>query len=135
MRPLWFEFPETASLFAVDDEFMLGPALLAAPVLDEGVQSRSVTLPAGPVWYDAATGATAGPALLLPGRALSLGLEYDQGCDKGCVRLDVGTAAVHVMADVSVLLNTCGTSMSARELLQTMRSTTAPHTCGSRLCV
>ena len=60
MRPLWFEFPAAASLFGVDDEFMLGPALLAAPVLDEGVTSRSVTLPAGPLWYDAATGATAG---------------------------------------------------------------------------
>jgi hypothetical protein len=71
MRPLWFEFPAVASLYAVDDEFMLGPALLAAPVLDEGVQSRSVTLPAGPVWYDAATGATAGPTEPLPGSVAS----------------------------------------------------------------
>ena len=64
MRPLWFEFPEAASLFAVDDQFMLGPALLVAPVLDEGVSSRTVTLPAGPVWHDAATGAAVRQRLL-----------------------------------------------------------------------
>ena len=63
MRPLWFEFPDAPSLFAVDDEFMLGPALLVAPVLDEGVESRAVTLPAGPVWYDAATGVRCLPLL------------------------------------------------------------------------
>ncbi len=62
MRPLWFEFPEAKSLFATDDQFMLGPALLVAPVLEEGAKSRSVALPAGPVWYDAATGASFGPA-------------------------------------------------------------------------
>ena len=28
MRPLWFDFPEEPATFAVDDEFMLGPALL-----------------------------------------------------------------------------------------------------------
>ena len=63
MRPLWFEFPDAPSLFGVDDEFMLGPALLVAPVLDEGAQSREVTLPAGPVWYDAAAGAVLARAL------------------------------------------------------------------------
>ena len=60
MRPLWFEFPDAPLLFAADDQFMLGPALLVAPVLEEGAKSRSVTLPAGPVWYDAATGASPG---------------------------------------------------------------------------
>jgi alpha-glucosidase (family GH31 glycosyl hydrolase) len=31
MRPLWFDFPEEAAAFAVDDEFMLGPGLLVSP--------------------------------------------------------------------------------------------------------
>ena len=31
MRPLWFDFPEEAATFAVDDEFMLGPGLLVSP--------------------------------------------------------------------------------------------------------
>jgi alpha 1,3-glucosidase len=33
MRPLWFEFPDQQGLFAVDEEFMLGPAMLIRPVL------------------------------------------------------------------------------------------------------
>ena len=28
MRPLWYEFPEVEATHGVDDEFMLGPALL-----------------------------------------------------------------------------------------------------------
>ena len=56
MRPLWFEFPDAPSLSRADHQFTLGPALLVAPVLEEGAASRNVTLPAGAVWYDAATG-------------------------------------------------------------------------------
>lgn len=32
MRPLWYEFPNNAELFAVDDEFMLGPGMLVKPI-------------------------------------------------------------------------------------------------------
>src|SRR5512147_669952 len=32
MRPLWYEFPAKDELFAVDDEFMLGPGLLVKPI-------------------------------------------------------------------------------------------------------
>ena len=56
MRPLWFEFPEEAAHFATDDEFMLGPALLVAPVMEEGATQRAVYLPPASAWYDAATG-------------------------------------------------------------------------------
>jgi alpha-glucosidase (family GH31 glycosyl hydrolase) len=57
MRPLWFEFPEAEALYGVQDQFMLGPALLAAPVLQEGAASRAVLLPQQATWFDAATGA------------------------------------------------------------------------------
>lgn len=57
MRPLWFEFPEAEALYAAQDAFMLGPALLVAPVLQEGAASRPVTLPAEAAWFDAVTGA------------------------------------------------------------------------------
>ena len=56
MRPLWFEFPEDREHFGTEDEFMLGPALLLAPVLTQGAAARSVYLPPASVWYDAATG-------------------------------------------------------------------------------
>lgn len=55
MRPLVWEFPEDERLFNRADSFMVGPALLVAPVRERGVQERSVYLPAG-VWYDFRTG-------------------------------------------------------------------------------
>lgn len=42
MRPLWFEFPDSSDLFAVDDEFMLGPGMLIKPVTH--VSTDEVTL-------------------------------------------------------------------------------------------
>jgi alpha-glucosidase len=51
MRPLLFEFPDDEETYAIDDEFMLGPFLLVAPVLKEGARSREVYLPRGR-WYD-----------------------------------------------------------------------------------
>ncbi|HEY5656699.1 MAG TPA: TIM-barrel domain-containing protein [Myxococcota bacterium] len=53
-RPLFFEFPHDATSAAIDDQFMLGPALLAAPVLERGARERSVYLPPGTwiSWHD-----------------------------------------------------------------------------------
>ena len=45
MRPLWFEVPEDPAHFETDDEFLLGPALLVAPVMEEGASQRAVYLP------------------------------------------------------------------------------------------
>jgi alpha-glucosidase (family GH31 glycosyl hydrolase) len=50
MRPLFFDFPADKRTYAVDDEWMLGPAVLAAPVVETG-DRRDVYLPAGR-WYD-----------------------------------------------------------------------------------
>ncbi len=57
VRPVWYDHPDREDLYAVDDEFMLGPDLVAAPVLDEGVSERDVLLPPGE-WRDAWTGET-----------------------------------------------------------------------------
>lgn len=56
MRPLFFDFPEDAKSWEVEDEFMFGPDILVAPVLSAGARSRSVYLPAGATWRDAYTG-------------------------------------------------------------------------------
>lgn len=55
MRPLFYDFPQDADCWAVEDQFMFGPDLLVAPVLYEGVRSRKVYLPAGTRWRDAWT--------------------------------------------------------------------------------
>jgi alpha-D-xyloside xylohydrolase len=56
MRPLFFDFPQDSESTAVDDQFMLGPDLLVAPVLSAGARSRRVYLPAGTAWSDAWSG-------------------------------------------------------------------------------
>jgi hypothetical protein len=56
VRPLWYAAPERSELYTVGDEWLLGPDLLAAPVLEPGAAARDVVLPPGR-WRDAWTGA------------------------------------------------------------------------------
>jgi alpha-D-xyloside xylohydrolase len=56
MRALWMDFPEDPKVKTIGDEYMLGPALLVAPVTEQGAISRPVYLPAGADWYDWWTG-------------------------------------------------------------------------------
>jgi alpha-glucosidase len=50
MRPLFLEFPQDEKTFNIEDEWLVGDRLLAAPVLAQG-DARDVYLPAGR-WYD-----------------------------------------------------------------------------------
>jgi alpha-D-xyloside xylohydrolase len=52
MRALAFDFLQDPKALEINDEFMLGPAILVAPVTDAGAKSRRVYLPAGADWYD-----------------------------------------------------------------------------------
>ena len=56
MRALWMDFPADGRVKTIGDEYMLGPALLVAPVTEQGATSRAVYLPAGADWYDWWTG-------------------------------------------------------------------------------
>ncbi|WP_083259543.1 glycoside hydrolase family 31 protein [Cellulosimicrobium cellulans] len=56
MRGLFHDFPGDPRAWDVDDEFLLGPDVLVAPVLEAGAREREVYLPAGARWTDAATG-------------------------------------------------------------------------------
>ncbi|WP_277212161.1 glycoside hydrolase family 31 protein [Isoptericola croceus] len=56
MRGLFHEFPDDPRAWDVDDQFLLGPDVLVAPVLSAGAREREVYLPAGARWTDAATG-------------------------------------------------------------------------------
>ncbi|MGZ6640628.1 MAG: glycoside hydrolase family 31 protein [Solirubrobacteraceae bacterium] len=54
-RPLVFDHQHDATVRDIDDEYLLGPDLLVAPVLASGQTARQVYLPAGD-WYDWHTG-------------------------------------------------------------------------------
>ncbi|MGQ4489627.1 glycoside hydrolase family 31 protein [Streptomyces sp. SAS_281] len=56
VRPLWWASPGDRGLRDCEDAFLLGDALLVAPVLEPGVARRAVRLPAGR-WYDTVSGA------------------------------------------------------------------------------
>ncbi len=67
MRQLGLVYPRDARALASDDEFLLGPNLLVAPVLEAGVTERSVYLPRGrwvDLWRSASYDAAAGTAHL-----------------------------------------------------------------------
>ena len=59
MRPLFFDFPEDETTYTVSDEYLFGPDLLVAPVVELGARSRRVYLPAGSAWRSVWTGAEA----------------------------------------------------------------------------
>jgi alpha-D-xyloside xylohydrolase len=52
MRALFMDFPHDPHVADLRDEYMFGPALLVAPVTEQGVTSRTVYLPAGTDWYN-----------------------------------------------------------------------------------
>jgi alpha-glucosidase len=55
LRPLLFEYPEDETTYTADDEFLLGDALLIAPVSRPGIEHRHVYLPRG-TWFHYWTG-------------------------------------------------------------------------------
>ncbi|MEU8876320.1 TIM-barrel domain-containing protein [Streptomyces javensis] len=55
VRPVWWRTPKDRALRDCEDAFLLGDALLVAPVLEEGARRRPIRLPRGR-WYDTVTG-------------------------------------------------------------------------------
>lgn len=51
MRAMVFEFPEDQEVAGLQDQFMWGPSLLVAPVLEKGKDKRAVYLPKGK-WFE-----------------------------------------------------------------------------------
>ncbi|MFE0022261.1 TIM-barrel domain-containing protein [Amycolatopsis sp. NPDC059021] len=72
MRPLFFDFPADQRTYTVDDEWMLGPAVLAAPQLGAGT-SRDVVLPSG-LWFDVTKKRVVHGGTTLTGYATPLGV-------------------------------------------------------------
>ncbi|XP_063173093.1 neutral alpha-glucosidase AB isoform X1 [Candoia aspera] len=56
MRPLWVEYPQDPTVYGIDDQYLLGDALLVHPVTAQGARGVQVYLPGkGAVWYDVHT--------------------------------------------------------------------------------
>ena len=56
MRPLFYDFSDDKECWNVEDEYMFGPELLVAPVMEEGATEKELYLPKGTSWTDANTG-------------------------------------------------------------------------------
>ncbi|WP_174279297.1 glycoside hydrolase family 31 protein, partial [Sphingomonas bacterium] len=56
VRPTWLDFPDDPLAWAECDEHLLGPDLLAAPVMAAGATTRALRLPAGADWVHVWTG-------------------------------------------------------------------------------
>ncbi|HYD25179.1 MAG TPA: TIM-barrel domain-containing protein [Croceibacterium sp.] len=56
MRPLVMDFARDKRAWGIDDQYLFGTALLVAPVTEFEARERSVYLPVGSEWYEAASG-------------------------------------------------------------------------------
>lgn len=58
MRPMFYDFPEDKNCWEKEtqNQYMFGPDILVAPVMEEGVTERDVYLPAGLRWSENKTG-------------------------------------------------------------------------------
>lgn len=55
MRPMFFDFPEDKTCWNLQDQYMFGADILVAPVMEAGMNKRSVYLPKGANWTEVET--------------------------------------------------------------------------------
>jgi alpha-D-xyloside xylohydrolase len=58
MRPMFYGYPDDESSWTVEDQYLFGPDLLVAPVVQPGAQERNVYLPREGTWTDLHSGRT-----------------------------------------------------------------------------
>jgi len=56
MRPMWMEFPTDEHSAKLEDQFMVGSALLVKPVTERDQTNTNVYFPSGSVWYEFKSG-------------------------------------------------------------------------------
>ena len=52
MRPMFYDFPEDAVCWENEKQYMFGPDVLVAPVLNRGEIKKDVYLPKGATWTE-----------------------------------------------------------------------------------
>jgi alpha-D-xyloside xylohydrolase len=70
---MFFDFADDPKAWEIEDQYMFGPDILVAPVVELGARSRKVYLPAGTAWQDAWTGKK-----LAGGQALEAAAELER---------------------------------------------------------
>lgn len=56
MRPMFYDFPEDQACWDNESQYMFGPNVLVAPVMERGQKTKEVYLPAGAKWTSIWTG-------------------------------------------------------------------------------
>ena len=56
MRPLAMDFTSDQKVYNIGDQYMFGPAFMAAPIYKYGARTKEMYFPAGNGWYDFYTG-------------------------------------------------------------------------------
>jgi alpha-D-xyloside xylohydrolase len=56
MRPLVMDFRSDRAAWDIPDQYMFGPGIMVAPIVNQGATARSVYLPGTAPWYDFHTG-------------------------------------------------------------------------------
>jgi sulfoquinovosidase len=56
LRPLFMHYPDDATLYAVQDQYLYGADLMVAPVIEEGATTRTVIMPGDVHWRHVFTG-------------------------------------------------------------------------------
>jgi alpha-glucosidase/alpha-D-xyloside xylohydrolase len=82
MRALWLHFPDDPKAVSRGDEYLWGPSMLVAPVVEKGAQSRRLYLPDS-TWYDFWTG-----------ERLVGGREMERGVDLATIPLYVRAGSI-----------------------------------------
>ena len=56
MRPLFYDFPQDDKAWEIEDQYLFGPDILVAPIMENGQRTRSIYLPKGADWIDGWSG-------------------------------------------------------------------------------
>jgi alpha-glucosidase (family GH31 glycosyl hydrolase) len=96
LRPLVYEFPNESTTFSLDEQFMVGPALLVSPVLYENRTNVTAWFPPQNNWYDFFTG-----ELIINETAQPRTLELDTPYDKIQVHMRGGTVLLTQSPDLT----------------------------------